>query len=72
MKAIFMTTDREHMGRNGEVVDVLNPLSEGIAKIHGVKTMYTVRFPDGFVLDAFDKELTMEVKNRFVVRGRKG
>lgn len=63
MRAIFTTTDAEYADRNGEAVDVLHPLSENVAKYHGAKMMYAVRFvADGFLLDVFDKELTIGVE----------
>ena len=59
VKAVFDThgNDSELNIRNGEVVQVIRPLTKHEADIDDVGPMFKIRFSDGEETDAFGDEL---------------
>lgn len=55
---IFDTVDTELLKYNGQVANVIRPLTEDEADICEVGNMYKIRFADGYETDAFEDELT--------------
>ena len=59
-KAIFDThgNDSELNPRSGQTVEIIRPLTEKEADLIETGPMYKIRFPDGYIRDAFEDELT--------------
>ena len=59
IKAIFDThgNDSELNPRSGQTVKIIRPLTEKEADLLETGPMYKIRFPDGYIRDAFKDEL---------------
>lgn len=53
----YNTEDMGLKRRNGQFVEVLRKLAEGEMCIADLGNMYEIRFPDGYVRNAFEAEL---------------
>ena len=60
--AFFNTKDSELYSRNGEIVDIVRPLTKNECDINDVGMMYRVKFhDDNLEVDAFEDELASAI-----------
>lgn len=57
-KKIFTTMQSDLRKYNGQIVDILGPLDESKYDKEDVGPMFTIKFHDGVIAEAFEDELT--------------